>query len=193
MFLEASSVVARRYAPPQLPHDSHQVMRCVSQRFRNGIGLIGREARTIASIIASRMLLPFPLHSCIMSFSHTILLLYAFDLSISHSLWRALAAAHTLLVHLITEFAEQGCTKTLYFHGFSHVWFGDCIPIHFGDEAREADLRLAKTFAPLTSTEPTTSIEDGWKHELYTNFRKAKTKGTGAWFWLPIWQPIIVE
>ena len=57
----------------------------------------------------------------------------------------------------MAEFAEQGCTNTLYFHGFSHVWVGDRLPIQFGDEAREADLRLAKRFAPVTSTEPTAS------------------------------------
>ena len=52
---------------------------------------------------------------------------------------------------------------------------------------------MAKRFAPVTSTEPTTSIEDGWRHELYTKFCKAKTKGRGVAFWWPIWQPIVFE
>ena len=103
------------------------------------------------------MLLPLPFHSCLLSFCHIFLPLYAVDLPISHSLWRALGVTHTFLVHLIAEFSEQGCTNTLYFHGFSHVWFGDRLPIQFGDEAGEADLRMAKRFAPVTSTEPTAS------------------------------------
>ena len=45
----------------------------------------------------------------------------------------------------------------------------------------------------MTSTGPTTSIEDGWKHEMYTKFWKAKTKGRGASFWWPVWGPIIFE
>ena len=104
-------------------------MRSVSQRFRSGISLTGHEARTIASVVSSQMLLPLPFHSCLLSFCHIILLLYAVDLPISHSLWCALGVTHTFLLHLITEFSEQGCTNTLYFHGCSHVWFGDRLPI----------------------------------------------------------------
>ena len=43
---------------------------------------------------------------------------------------------------------------------------------------------MAKTFAPVSSTEPATSIEDGWGHELYMKFCKAKTKGRGVAFCL---------
>ena len=177
MFLQAISV-ARRYAPLQLPRDSYQVMRSMSQRCRSGLGLTSREARTIANIVACRMLLPLPFHSRVPSFCHINVLLYAVD----HSLWRALVATHTFLVHLIAKFAKQGCTNTLYFHGFSHVWFGDRLPIQFGDKAEEAYLRMAKRFAPVTSTEPAASVEDGWKHELHTQFWKSKTKGKGAHF-----------
>ena len=81
-------------------------MRFVSKRFRGSISLTGREARTIASIVATWMLLPRLFHSCILSFCHIILLLYAVDLPMTQSLWRALGATHTFLVHLITEFAE---------------------------------------------------------------------------------------
>ena len=52
---------------------------------------------------------------------------------------------------------------------------------------------MAKRFAPVTSTAPTTSIEDGWRHELYMKFCKAKTKGRGVAFWQPVWQPIVFE
>ena len=139
---------------------------------RSGIHLTGREARTIASVVSSRMLLPLLFPSCVLSFCHIVLLLYAVDLPLNHSLWRALGVTHTFLVHLIAEFSEQGCTNTLYFNGFSHVWFGDRLPIQFGNETREADLRMAKRFAPVTNTEPTASIEDGWRHQLYTKFCK---------------------
>ena len=192
MFLEAISSVARRYAPPQLPRDSRALMRFVSQRFHSGIGLTSREAHLIASVVSSRMLPPLLFHSYLFSLCHTILLLYAVDLPVGHSLWRALGVAHTFLVHLIAEFSEQGCANTLYFHGFSHVWFGDRLPIQFGDEAGEADLRMAKRFAPVTITEATT-IEDGCRHELYMKFCKAKTKGGGVAFWWPVWRPIVFE
>ena len=157
-------------------------MRSVSRRFRSRISLTGREARTIASVVISRMLLPLLFHSRLLSFCRIVLLLYAVYVPLSHSLWCALGVTHTFLVHLIAEFSEQGCTNTLYFHGFTHVWFGDRLPIHFGDEAGEADLRMAKRFPPVTCTEPTSSIEDGWRHALYTKVCKAKTNGRGVVF-----------
>ena len=119
--------------------------------------------------------------------------MYVVDLPINHSLWCALGVTQTFLVHLIPEFGEQGCTNTLCFHGFSHMWFGDRLPIQFGDEAGEAYLHMAERFAPVTSTKPTASIEDGWRHELYTKFCKAKTKGRGVTFWRPVWGPIVFE
>ena len=95
VFLEAISSVARRYAPPQLPRDSRALMRSVSQCFRSGISLEGCEAGIIASVVSSRMLLPLPFHSCLLSSSHIVLLLYAVDLPLNHSLWRALGVTHT--------------------------------------------------------------------------------------------------
>ena len=74
------------------------------------------------------MLPPLPFNSRLPSFCHIILLLLAVDLPITHSLWRALGVAHTFFVHVISEFCDQWCTSTLYFHGFSHVWFGDDPP-----------------------------------------------------------------
>ena len=122
VFLEPISSGARRYAPPLLPRDGRALIKSVLQRFGGGISFIGREARTIASFVSSRMLLPLLFHSCLLSFCHIIVLLYAVDLPISHSLWRALGVTHTFLVHLIADFSEQGCTNTLYFHGFNHVF-----------------------------------------------------------------------
>ena len=193
MFPEAISSVARRYAPPQFPRDSCALMRSGLQRFRSGISLTGREARTIATVVSSPMLLPLPFQSCLLSFSHIVLLLHALDFSLGHSLWRALGVTHTFLVHLVAELGEQGCTNTLNFHGFSHVWLGDRLIVRYGDEAGEADLRMAKRYAAVTSTQPTASIEDGLKHELYTNFCKAKTKGRSVAFWRPAWSPIVFE
>ena len=74
VFLEAISGVARRYAVMQLPRDSHALMRYVSQRFRSDISLTCREARTIASVVSSQILLPLPFHSCLLSFCHMLLL-----------------------------------------------------------------------------------------------------------------------
>ena len=152
MFLEAIIAVARECVPPQLPRCGCQVMRFVCQRFCSGIGLTGRESRHDSqSCGSSDVATPsVPVMHCV-SLSHNSRL-YAFDPPISHSLWLALGAPHTFLVPLITEFAEQGCTNTLCFHVFSHVWFGDTLPIQFGVEAGEADLCMAKRFAPVTST-----------------------------------------
>ena len=129
MFLEAISTVAPRYAPPKPPRDSRALMRSVSQRSRGTISLNGCEEHTIASVVASEMLLPLPFHSCLLSFCHAVHLLYVLDLPVSNSLWRALGATHTFFVHLIAEFTECGSTNTLYLHGLSHVWFGDRLSI----------------------------------------------------------------
>ena len=61
----------------------------------------------------------------------------------------------------MAEFIERGCTNTLYFHGFSCEWFGECLPIQLGDEVGEADLYLAKGlnwFAPLWVDTPCTFV-----------------------------------
>ena len=183
----------RGMPPPKLPRDSRALMRSVSQRFPSGISVTGREACTIASVVATEMVLPLPFHSCLLSFCHVVHLLYAVDLQVSNSLWRAVGATHTFLVHVIAEFTECGSTNTLYFHGLSHVWFGDRLPIQFGDEAREADLCMAKRFAPVTSTDAAASIEDSWKHEMYNRFFKGKRRCMVVAFWQPVRRPIVFE
>ena len=52
---------------------------------------------------------------------------------------------------------------------------------------------MAKRFAPGTSREPTTPIEDAWRHELYTKFCKAETKERAVAFWWPVWRRIVFE
>ena len=54
-------------------------------------------------------------------------------------------------MHLIAEFNGRGGSNTPYFDGFTHVWFGDGLSIQFCSEAGEADLHMAKKFAPVAS------------------------------------------
>ena len=116
--------------------DSRAVRISVSQQCHSGISPTGREARTIASVSASQMLLPLPFHPCMLSFCYVVRLLYALDLPISSSLWRALGATHKCLLHCIAEFTQRGCTNTVYLHGFSHIWFGYRLPIHLAMKPR---------------------------------------------------------
>ena len=59
----------------------------------------------------------------------------------------------TYIVHIILEFAEGICATTLYMHGWSHTWFNARTSMLFSDEAGERDLRVAKRYAPVTSTQ----------------------------------------
>ena len=52
------------------------------------------------------------------------------------------------------EYAESGSAAMLYFHGLTHAFGQPHLPIQYGDEAGEPDLRLGKTFATLTTTCP---------------------------------------
>ena len=52
---------------------------------------------------------------------------------------------------------------------------------------------MGKRLALVTLTEPTTSTEDGCRHELYTKFCKGKTKGRGVAFWRPLWRPVVFQ
>ena len=116
------------------------------QRNRSDISLSSREACTIGSIVVSQMLLPLLFPSCLLSLCYIILLVYTIDLPVSHSSWHALWATHTLLVHVIANFNECGCTNTFCFHRFSHVWFRDCLPIQISDEVGDANFCITKGF-----------------------------------------------
>ena len=56
----------------------------------------------------------------------------------------AMGLVSTYIVHIIPEFAEEGCTTTLYLHGWSHTCFNPPTPMLFSNEAGERDLRDAK-------------------------------------------------
>ena len=46
----------------------------------------------------------------------------------------------------------------------------------YSDEAGERDLRVAKRYAPVTSTRQDASISESLKHELYEKFLRKKKK-----------------
>ena len=57
-----------------------------------------------------------------------------------------------LYTYVVPQFAEKGCTATLYLHGWSHTWFNPLTPMLYSDEAGERDLSVANKYAPVTST-----------------------------------------
>ena len=78
------------------------------------------------------------------------------------------------------EFAKEGSTATLYVHGWSHTWFNPRTPMLFSDDAGERDLRVAKRYAHVTSTQQDDSISQTLKHELYQKFVHKKQKVPSA-------------
>ena len=94
-------------------------------------------------------------------------------------------ACYGLGVHIIPEFAKEGCTATLYMHGWSHTWFNPRTPMLFFDEAGERDSRVAKRYAPVTSTQQDGGISETFKHELYQKFLRKKQKVPPAKVWAP--------
>ena len=100
--------------------------------------------------------------------------------------WRAMGLVCTYIVHILPEFAEESCTATLYMHGWSHTWFNLCTPMLFSNEAGERDSRVAKRYAPVTSTQQDGIISKTLKHELYQKFVRKKQKVPSAKIWAPV-------
>ena len=96
-------------------------------------------------------------------------------------------------MHIIPEFAEEGCTATLYMRGWSHTWFIPPTPMLYSDEAREQDLRVAKRYAPVTSTRQDASISESLKHELYEKFLRNKKKIPTAKIWAAVHRNLVLE
>lgn len=83
------------------------------------------------------------------------------------------------------NFLEDGSTSTLYVHGLQHHFELPRLPVlvlHFAsipvnislsDERGESSLRLAKSFAKLTSTRNEEAIADIERHELYKMFNSS--------------------
>ena len=160
-------------------------MKCVYQLSRSVIRCTGREAHTIADNATGRMLLRFVLYSCWSSFRHIVLMLHAVHLCISHCPRRARRAPHTLLLHLIVVFSEHGWTNTLYFYGFSLCGLGIASVSIFVMRHGRLFAALRRGFR-VSTIERTTSIADGCRHDLYTKFRKTKTRKGGVLFWRPV-------
>ena len=145
----------------------------VRGRFQASISLTGREARTIMGRLARGMVLPLPFHSLVLAFCHMVHLCYGSN-NLATVTWQAMGMLYTYVVHIIPEFAEEGCAATLYMHGWSHTWFNPRTPMLYSDEAGERDLRVAKRYGPVTSTRQDASISESLKHELYQKFVQKK-------------------
>ena len=100
---------------------------------------------------------------------------------------------YTYIVHIVPEFAEESCTATVYMHGWSHTWFNPRTPMLYCDEAGERDLRVAKRYAPVTSTRQDSSISESLKHEPYDKFLRKKKKIPTAKTWAPVHRNLVLE
>ena len=63
----------------------------------------------------------------------------------------------------------------------------------YSDEVGERDLRVAKRYAPVTSTRQDTSISESLKHKLYQRFLRNKKNILAAKFWAPIDRHLVLE
>ena len=114
--LQVIAHVARRYNPGSLPCDSREHQRLVRGCFVAGISLTGREARTVMGRLVGGMVLPLPFHSRVLAYCRMVHLCYGCTELTTRS-WRAMGLVCTYIVHMIPEFAEEGCTATLCMHG----------------------------------------------------------------------------
>ena len=98
------------------------------------------------------MVVLVPFHSIVLVYCHMVHL-FCGCAKLSTCSWRAMGLVCTYIVHIIPEFAEEGCAATPYMHGWSHTWFNPRTPMLFSDAAGERDLRVAKKYAPINSTQ----------------------------------------
>ena len=190
--LKVIAQVARRYHPGSLPLDSREHPRLLRGRFQAGIGLTGREARTVMERLAGSMVLPLPFHSLVLAFCHIVHMCYGCTTSATAA-WQAMGLVYTYIVHINPEFAEEACTATLYMHGWSHTWFDPRTPMLYSDEAGEQDVRVAKRYTPVTSTRQDASISERLKHELYEKFLRKIKKIPTAKIWPPFHRILVLE
>ena len=125
--------------------------------------------------LAGGMVLPLPFHSLVLAFCHIVPLCYGCT-TLATPAWQAMGLVCTYIVHIIVEFAEEGCAATLYVHRWSHTWFNPRNPMLYSDEAGERGLQVAKRYAPVTSTRQDVSISESLKHELYEKVLRKKKK-----------------
>ena len=93
--------------------------------------------------LAGSMVLPLPFHSLVLAFWHIVQLWYGCT-TLATATWQAMGLVYTYIVHIILEFAEEGCTATLYMHWWAHTWFNPRTPMLYSHEAGEWDLRGQK-------------------------------------------------
>ena len=118
--------------------------------------------------LAGGMVLPLPFHSLVFAYCRMVHLCYCCT-QLSTCLWCAMGLVRTYIVHIIPEFAAEGCTATLHMHGWSHTWFNPHTPMLLSDEVGDGDLRVAKRYVPVTSTQDA-NVSETLKHELYEKF-----------------------
>ena len=63
----------------------------------------------------------------------------------------------------------------------------------YSDEAGERDLRVAKRYAPVTSTRQNAGISESLKHELYEKFLRKKNKIPTSKIWAPVHRNLVLE
>ena len=172
--------VAKRYVVTKLPVDSRQHCSLVRRRFRTGVLLTGREARSLASRRAQDVALPLRYHVLFLLICYIVVLIYGGTLQIPTSEWCIWGLLHVFLMHfileyndlmhLILEYSKEGSTQTLYCHGMEHVFQLPRLTMGCSDEAGERDLRLGKRFAHLTFTVADKSIQETLGHKMYVKF-----------------------
>ena len=190
--LKVIAQVARRYHPGSLPRDSREHQRLVRGRFQAGISSSGREARTVMGRLAGGMVLPLPFHSLVLAFFHIVHLCYGCT-TLATVARQAMGSMYMDIVHIISEYAEEGCIATLCMNGWSHNWFNPRTSMLYFDEAGDLDLRVANRYAPVTSTRQDASISEILKHGLYEKFLYTKKKIPTAKIWAPIHRNLVLE
>ena len=161
-------------------------------RFQAGISLTDREARTVMGRLARGMVLPLTFHSMVLALCHIVHMCYGCT-TLATAAWQAMGLMYAYIVHIIPEYAEEGCTATLYVHGWSHTWFNPRTSMLYCDEAGEPDLRVAKRYGPVTSTRQDASITKSLKHELYGKFFRKKKKIPIDKIWAPVHRNLVLE
>ena len=136
--------------------------------------------------------LPLPFHSLVPAFCHMVHLCYGSN-HLATVTWQAMGMLYTYIVHIMDEFAAEGCTATLFMHGWSHKWFNPRTPMLYSDQAGERDLRTAKRHGPVTSTRQDVSITESLKHELYQKFVQKRRKIPCAKIWVLVQRNVVLE
>ena len=104
-----------------------------------------------------------------------------------------LVCTFIVLVHIIPEFAKEGCTATLYMHGWTHKWFNPRTPRLFSGEARDRDLMIAKRYPPDTSTQQDANICETLKRERNQKLVRKKQKVSSAKVRAPVRRNVVLE